>query len=72
MFIPTNKLRFYGTKLIEKMSPELPEHFPKLGALLPRNNLCCTCVAAESVLGSLREYIYQLFCVLSLVSVCNR
>ena len=38
--IHTNKLRSYGSKLVGKTSPECPEHSPKLGAQLPRNNFC--------------------------------
>ena len=69
--IQTNELRSYGSKLIGKRSSECPEHSPKLDAQLPHNNQCCPGVA-EGVLGSLREYIYQLFGVLLLVSVHNR
>ena len=70
-FLFSNKLRSYGSKLVGKTSPKCPEHCPKLDAQLPRNNLCCPGVA-EGVLGSLREYIYDLFGVVSLVSGQNR
>ena len=65
LVINTNELRSYGSKLIGKTSPECPEHSPKLGAHCP----VTISVALESMLGSLREYSYQLFGVLSLVSV---
>ena len=39
--IHKNELRSFGSKLVEKTSPECPEHCPKLGAHLPRNNFCC-------------------------------
>ena len=65
--IHTNKLRSYGSKLVGKTSPECPEHCPKLGAQLPRDNFC-----------RLVEYSWEservqilLFGVLSLVSVHN-
>ena len=38
--IHRNELRSYGSKLVGKTSPECPEHSPKLGAQLPRNNFC--------------------------------
>ena len=65
--IQTNELRSYGSKRVRKTSPECP----KLDAELPRNNLCLPGVA-ESLLVSLREYIYQLFDVRSQASVHNR
>ena len=54
--------------MVGKGLPECPEHSPKLGAQLP----ITIYAALEIVLGSLREYSYQLFDVLSLVSVHNR
>ena len=69
-FIHRNKLRSYGSKLVGKTSPKCPEHYPKLGAQLPRNNFCHSGVT-ESVLGSLSKYIHQLFGVLSPASVHN-
>ena len=67
MFIPTKKLRFYGSKVIEKMSPEWPKHFPKLGDLLPHNNLCRPGVAecAEEV------HLSAVWCTVPIVSVYN-
>ena len=61
-------LRSFGSKLVGKASPECPEHSPKIGAQLPRNNFCCS----GEMLWSLREYSYQLFGVLSQVYVHNR
>ena len=67
-YIQTNKLRSYGSKLVEKTSPGCPEHCPKLDGPLPCNNICCPGVA-DSVAGSVREYSYQLVSVLSPVKI---
>ena len=66
--IHTNKLRSYGSKLVGKMSPECPEHSPKLGAQLRRINFCRP---GECAWESERVQILM-FGVLSLVSVHNR
>ena len=69
--IQTNILKLYGSKLVGKTFLECPEQCPRLDAQLPRYNLCPP-GGAESVLGSMREYIYHLFGVLSLVFLHNR
>ena len=69
MFILTNKLRVYGSKLKEKMSPEWPKHFLKLGDLLPHKNLCCPGVA-ECAWESEGVHISAVWCTVP--SVCMK